>query len=193
MLLRMQETEAQPCPETPDPLEVEPTEPRRDEVTIAPEPLPDEPEAEEAEPFEFDRCDDPSPTPLPVLPVPVRIASLRPLAPATEAILAPVSPPPPRPACTASVTNAVPRGECRPPRYPAAAQRLGQEGHVLVLVRVGTDGTALSVEIEESSGYPVLDEAAMEAVRDWTFEPAREDGRAVESLVHVPFRFRLRA
>ena len=69
---------------------------------------------------------------------------------------------------------------------------MGHEGRVVLRVHVGVGGRPLAVEVEESSGYPLLDEAAAAAVRDWTFEPAREGDRAVESVVRVPFRFRLR-
>jgi protein TonB len=87
----------------------------------------------------------------------------------------------------------VPRGDrCRPPEYPVAARRLGLQGRVVLRVHVGVDGAALSVEVEESSGHAVLDEAAVAAVRGWTFEPAREGECPVESFVSVPIRFRLR-
>jgi protein TonB len=43
--------------------------------------------------------------------------------------------------------------------------------------------------LKQSSGFPLLDEAAIAAVRRWTFEPARIDGRAVASQVVVPVRF----
>jgi len=45
---------------------------------------------------------------------------------------------------------------------------------------------------QESSGHAILDEAAAEAVRGWTFQPAQEGDVAVESILHVPIRFQLR-
>jgi len=187
MLLRMQETEPVARIETPEPLDIEPPEPVRHEVTIEPEPAPDEPATDDEHAIEFESPER-SPEPTRVLPAPVRITSLRREPPAPEP-----APEPRQAVVAAHVTAAVPHGECRPPRYPATAQRLGEEGHVLLSVHVGVDGGVLSVEVEESSGYGLLDEAAVAAVREWTFEPAREGGRAVESLVRVPFRFRLRA
>jgi protein TonB len=69
---------------------------------------------------------------------------------------------------------------------------MGLEGRVVLRVLVGAEGAVRAAEVAVSSGHPVLDEAAAAAVRTWTFEPAREGERAVESRVTVPIRFRLR-
>jgi len=66
-----------------------------------------------------------------------------------------------------------------------------QEGVVLLRVQVGTDGSAADVELARSSGYPLLDAAALEAVRRWRFEPAEVGGFPVSSQVDVPVRFSL--
>jgi len=193
--MRLPETET--GPEIPEALEADPVDPAEPETTIEPEPMPEEPEAEdEPEPVDFDawELDDPSPAPLPFPRAVVRIARLR--RPEKTRVAAPArapSPPPMAAAVAAHVTAAVPQGDlCRAPKYPARAQRMGHEGRVVLRVHVGADGRPLAVEVEESSGHSLLDEAAVAAVREWTFEPAREGDRAVESLVHVPFRFRLR-
>ena len=195
-LVSMRLPETEPGPEVPEPLEVDLPEPAEPETTIEPEPMPDEPDADEPEPIDFDarEFDDPSPTPLPFPRTVVRIAPLRRPEKAPVVASAPARPPPRAAAAVAArVTAAVPRGDrCRPPKYPAQAQRMGHEGRVVLRVHVGVGGRPLAVEVEESSGYPLLDEAAAAAVRDWTFEPAREGDRAVESVVRVPFRFRLR-
>lgn len=77
------------------------------------------------------------------------------------------------------------------PIYPAIARRLGEEGAVLLRVQVSPEGTPLAVELRKSSGYPRLDDAALEAVRRWRFVPARQGGEAVESRVAVPIVFKL--
>ncbi|RPJ07721.1 MAG: energy transducer TonB, partial [Deltaproteobacteria bacterium] len=41
------------------------------------------------------------------------------------------------------------------------------------------------------SGYPLLDKAAMRAVRSWHFHPGTENGRPVTMTVLVPIDFRL--
>lgn len=193
--MRLPEAEGPEIPEAPEADLPDLTEA---ETMIEPEPMLAEPEADEPEPIEFDACgfDDPSPTPLPLPRAVVRIAPLRHREDKPPVAAPPPVPSRPRAAATAAarVTAAVPQGDlCRPPRYPAQAQRMGHEGRVVLRVQVGVDGRPLAVEVEESSGHPLLDEAAAAAVRAWTFEPAREGDLAVESLVRVPFRFRLRA
>jgi protein TonB len=69
---------------------------------------------------------------------------------------------------------------------------LGQQGTVMLAVEVTADGRAGSVRLAQSSGFALLDAAALQAVRRWTFEPARNLGLAVASHVEVPVRFDLR-
>lgn len=78
----------------------------------------------------------------------------------------------------------------RPP-YPRAARQRGLQGVVMVRVAVSADGLPTEVFIKESSGHPMLDEAAVEAVRRWRFSPARSAGRAVAAAVEIPVRFAL--
>ncbi len=77
------------------------------------------------------------------------------------------------------------------PDYPAEARRERQEGVVMVSVEVGADGRPGDVSLARSSGFPLLDQAAIQAVRRWTFDPARAAGLAVSSRVSVPVRFSL--
>ena len=77
------------------------------------------------------------------------------------------------------------------PDYPEEARRQHQEGVVLLSVEVGTDGRPSSVSLKNSSGFPLLDQAAIQAVKRWTFEPARSGPLAVASRVDVPVRFNL--
>jgi protein TonB len=78
-----------------------------------------------------------------------------------------------------------------PPAYPPAARRQGVQGKVLLDVAVMADGRARAVTIARSSGSPLLDEAAAEAVRQWRFVPARQGKDAVEARVLVPVDFKL--
>jgi protein TonB len=77
------------------------------------------------------------------------------------------------------------------PPYPPAARRRYQEGLVLLSVNVTTQGRANRVVLIQSSGFTLLDEAALQTVRDWEFEPARIGPLAVESEIQVPIRFQL--
>jgi len=77
------------------------------------------------------------------------------------------------------------------PRYPVAARRAGEQGTVTLRVLVAQDGLPMRVDIESSSGSQRLDAAALEAVRNWRFVPARQGEKATESWVLVPIVFRL--
>jgi TonB family protein len=58
-------------------------------------------------------------------------------------------------------------------------------------VAVDANGTPTRISVNRSSGYPLLDRAALDAVRRWTFDPARAGGTPVFSQVVVPVRFSL--
>lgn len=77
------------------------------------------------------------------------------------------------------------------PAYPLASRRQGESGKVLLLVLVTPQGAPERVEIQHSSGFPRLDEAALAAVRKWRFVPARRGEQLVAASVVVPLTFRL--
>jgi protein TonB len=76
------------------------------------------------------------------------------------------------------------------PAYPAQSRRLKEEGTVLLLVRVSVEGAPLSVEIRNSSGFERLDEAGLQAVRQWRFVPAKRGSENVAASVLVPIQFK---
>ncbi len=78
-----------------------------------------------------------------------------------------------------------------PPSYPALSRRLGEEGKVLLKVRVGTGGQPLAVDLEKSSNFPRLDEAARRVVAHWRFVPAKRGDEPCEASVIVPIVFKL--
>lgn len=77
------------------------------------------------------------------------------------------------------------------PPYPPAARRRRQEGLVVLTVAVNAQGRATRVELKQSSGFPLLDDAATRSVREWDFEPARLGTVALASEIEVPVRFQL--
>jgi len=81
--------------------------------------------------------------------------------------------------------------ETRPPVYPPRCLRMGIEGTVRVRVLVGEDGRVQEVTVGKSSGETALDDAAMDAVRYWRFEPAKRDGVPVRAWAIVPIEFKL--
>jgi protein TonB len=74
-----------------------------------------------------------------------------------------------------------------PPVYPEAARQSGLEGTVMLQALVGRDGLVREVRVTQSVAG--LDEAAIEAVRQWWFKPARSKGEPVAVWVAVPIRF----
>lgn len=79
-----------------------------------------------------------------------------------------------------------------PAVYPPRSIELGQQGEVLVRVRLQPDGAAAEIVVWRSSNFPLLDRAALTAVRGWHFLPALRDGRPVAAWVEIPIRFHLR-
>lgn len=79
-----------------------------------------------------------------------------------------------------------------PPPYPAEALKLRQEGAVLLRVEVDPKGDVASVVLRQSSGFPLLDEAAQKSVSTWRFKPGRLAGIAVSTSVDIPVRFKLK-
>ena len=64
------------------------------------------------------------------------------------------------------------------PVYPRIALETGSEGRVMVQFLQDYDGSVLRAEVAKSSGNAALDEAAVEAVRQWKFTPAIAPGGA---------------
>ena len=83
-------------------------------------------------------------------------------------------------------------GEASPPPYPRAELRSGIQGTVVLKVLVDIDGTPLEVVVQTSSGNRNLDRSAVQHVlKRWRFQPAMQDGRAVQAYGLVPIVFTL--
>ena len=78
------------------------------------------------------------------------------------------------------------------PLYPVRAVRKGLQGRVVLNVEVLPSGDAGILKTALSSGHWVLDQAAIKAVRQWQFTPAKLAGISVLSYVQVPIQFKLR-
>ncbi len=78
------------------------------------------------------------------------------------------------------------------PAYPGAARAQGIEGEVVLRAIVDQDG-AVERNIVVVQSIPQLDQAAIQALRQWRFEPGRDAAdHPVRVLIEVPLRFRLR-
>jgi protein TonB len=76
------------------------------------------------------------------------------------------------------------------PEYPASALRSGQTGTVRVRVEVDAQGVPGAVVVVDRSGSRDLDRAAVDAVKNWRFQPALRNGQAVPGVIEIPFDFR---
>ena len=93
---------------------------------------------------------------------------------------------------TGRVQEAVPLYKINPPpRYPRTARRRGAQGTVILSVYVDAQGRVDNLWVFESSGFRVLDNAALEGVKKWSFEPGRKGDTKVAMWVNVPVRFEL--
>jgi protein TonB len=75
--------------------------------------------------------------------------------------------------------------------YPDASRRANEEGLCTVQVTVTADGRITNESIQNSSGFPRLDEACIKGVHGQRVIPATEDGKPVEKVTIIPIRWKL--
>ena len=75
------------------------------------------------------------------------------------------------------------------PAYPPLAKQAGVQGVVLFSAVIGADGSVR--ELKLISGHPLLVPAAMEAVKQWVYEPTRVNGEPVEVIAQIDVSFTL--
>jgi protein TonB len=75
--------------------------------------------------------------------------------------------------------------------YPDASKRANEEGRCIVQVTVAADGTIKSESIQQSSGFPRLDDACLKAVHGQRMIPATEEGKPVEKTAALPIVWKL--
>ena len=75
--------------------------------------------------------------------------------------------------------------------YPRKSFIAGEEGRTRLRVLVGADGTVEDAKVEGSSGSQRLDQAAVELVRGWRYQPAIRDGIAVAARFPVNIEWKL--
>lgn len=95
---------------------------------------------------------------------------------------------------TASAPAAViaPGAQCKTPEYPKASRRQNEEGVVSLRFLVDSDGHVLTAEVEKSSGYSRLDDAARNALALCQFRPGERDGQPVRSWARINYSWKLR-
>lgn len=190
-LVERTEATPPPEPEPPPPQEVAAAEPEI-KVELPPPDEPPPPTAAEMKPVAPPKPRPPQPKPA-VAPRPTAQAAVT-KAPVPDAGNASIT----QQQAAASSSLVVFEGKPRyripptPAVYPPRSIELGQQGEVMVRVRLDADGTAAEIMVWRSSTFPLLDRAALTAVRGWHFLPALRDGRPVAAWVEIPVRFHLR-
>jgi TonB family protein len=76
------------------------------------------------------------------------------------------------------------------PEFSEEARKAKYQGTVVLWVVVGPDGRTHEIRVQRSLGMG-LDQKAIEAIRQWRFEPGRKDTIAVAVQVNVEVNFRL--
>ena len=105
------------------------------------------------------------------------------------AATAPLAPAPPAPLKLELPSSDADYLQNTRPAYPAMSKRLGEQGKVLVRVLIGVDGTARQAEIQKSSGFDRLDQAALATVQRWRYVPGKRGGVAEAMWFSVPLVF----
>ncbi len=75
------------------------------------------------------------------------------------------------------------------PIYPAISRRMGEEGKLILRVELDENGRIDQARVVDSSGYDRLDNAALEAVKNWQCRPSIRDGQPTRAVALQPFNF----
>lgn len=78
------------------------------------------------------------------------------------------------------------------PKYPDESRKKGEEGKIALEITVAADGAVKSAKIVSSCGYGALEAAAVKAVTEARFTPAKASGRNVESVARLTLDFKLK-
>jgi protein TonB len=173
-------------PPPPEPIPqpvVEPPPPVEDELAVKPPPPKPIPKPKPVvKPV-------PKPAPKPVA-KPVEQPPATPVPAQPVAAPAPPAPPAPQPVTPASANAGYLNNPA--PEYPSLAMRRGWQGTVLLRVHVLASGKPGEIQIQKSSGRESLDEAALAAVKRWSFVPAKQGNVAQDGWVSVPIDFKIK-
>ena len=121
------------------------------------------------------------------LPEAAKVEEPRPEQPAAESAPAPAAAP------RQAKVDAPPKPHrAIKPDYPKGARQRGEQGDVVLEIRVNDMGTVDRVEVVSSCGYSELDEAAVRAAKSARFTPAKSGRRSVASTARLTLTFRLK-
>ena len=148
------------------------------------------PKPREEKPPEAERAEDP----LPPDPAAPKLAEPE---PEREQMETPNIPPPSPPAPAVAPKQAKIDAPPKPhktikPDYPKGARQRGEQGDVVLEIRVNAAGIVDRVDIVSPSGFSELDEAAVRAARTARFTPAKSGGSPVASTARLKLDFKLK-
>ena len=148
------------------------------------------PKPREEKPPEAERAEDP----LPPDPTAPKLAEPE---PGRERMEMPEIPPPSPPAPAVAPKQAKIDAPPKPhkaikPDYPKGARQRGEQGDVVLEIRVNAAGIVDRVDVVSPSGFSELDEAAVRAARAARFTPAKSGGSAVASTARLTLTFKLK-
>lgn len=148
------------------------------------------PKPREEKPPEAERAEDP----LPPDPAAPKLAEPEPEREQMETPnIPPPAPPSPAVAPKQAKVDAPPKpNKAIKPDYPKGARQRGEQGDVVLEIRVNAAGIVDRVDIVSPSGFSELDEAAVRAARAARFTPAKSGGSAVASTARLTLTFKLK-
>lgn len=77
------------------------------------------------------------------------------------------------------------------PVYPMLSRKRKEQGTVWLLLLVSKDGLVTELKLKKTSGFDRLDQAALQAVKKWKFQPARKEGQPIDYWYELPLKFSL--
>lgn len=173
MAVLLSTPKAEPAPQ---PVKIKPVEPVKPVVKVRPKPVP-------------------KPKPLPKAP-PSERAVQAPPEPAVKTVTKKTAPAATQPVKAQPAPVLPPSAEAKglqnpAPVYPQMSRKKKEQGTVWLLLEVKADGTVGDISIKQSSGFSRLDQAARQAVKKWQFEPAKQNGKAIDFWYEMPVNFSL--
>ena len=185
--------------EPPKPIILNETPPPKPEIAKQPPKLPAPPLPQTQPPPQILAVE--TPTPAPAAPAPVQIVPSAPILPPSVpvvAVAAPAPPPAPVPVpAPAPATKVLPSTDADDlynpnQRYPRMSQTMGEQGTVLVRILIGDNGLPKKAELQKTSGFERLDQAALEFVMQSRYKPGTLGGKPTEMWMGREVKYILR-
>lgn len=76
----------------------------------------------------------------------------------------------------------------RMPSYPPELRKRNRQGTVYIVFTVDTGGRVVNLKVDKSTD-PAFDASAMDAVKQWRFEPGTRGGEKVQFKMRIPITF----